>query len=492
MYSGHDIEKQQLTAPLTGSSPYQAAPLGAQPKQPERPAQSSGFRDPIFLLLFVGTVVAMCGVAFTKGVDAVTDAASSSDTDGSTTISAGNKKAMGVIAILCACSVVLSGMILSFLMKNAESLIRTSLYINIFLTGLFAIVAFVNNQIWVALVCVLFTAINYCYMRAVQRRIPFASANLKVACAAIRDHFSVVFVSYLAVLKGVFWSTVVILVSFYAYKANELDDDDEAQYNDDGTEKTVSDNFGTAMFFIMLAMYWGQEVIKNISHVTTAGTVASWWYDPSRTNVVSGSYCRATTTSLGSIAFGSLIVAVIQMLKEMASSAERRGEGNIFTCIARCILQCIQNIVEYFNRWAFVYVGVYGDSFIASGKAVFALFKNRGWTALINDNLIQRVLLFMALTVGCITGGIGALIPVITGDWLNEVNSDVATLQYTFAAVGFLIGLCLTMIMVSVIDSAVATVFVCLAEAPNVLESTHPAYFYDLTAAWRECHSIVF
>ena len=49
------------------------------------------------------------------------------------------------------------------------------------------------------------------------------------------------------------------------------------------------------------------------------------------------------------------------MLKEMASSAERRGEGNIFTCIARCILQCIQNIVEYFNRWAFVYVGVYGD-----------------------------------------------------------------------------------------------------------------------------------
>ncbi|GMH64936.1 hypothetical protein TL16_g04079 [Triparma laevis f. inornata] len=169
MYSGHDIEKQQLTAPLTGSSPYQAAPLGAQPKQPERPAQSSGFRDPIFLLLFVGTVVAMCGVAFTKGVDAVTDAASSSDTDGSTTISAGNKKAMGVIAILCACSVVLSGMILSFLMKNAESLIRTSLYINIFLTGLFAIVAFVNNQIWVALVCVLFTAINYCYMRGEER-----------------------------------------------------------------------------------------------------------------------------------------------------------------------------------------------------------------------------------------------------------------------------------------------------------------------------------
>jgi hypothetical protein len=486
-----DIEKQQLTAPLTGSSPYQAAPLGQPKQQAERPAQQTGFRDPLFLLLFVGTTVVMTGIAFTKGVSAVTDAASSSDADAGS-VSPGTQKAMGVIAILCACAVGLSGLILTYLMKHAESLIRSSLWINIFLTGLFAAVAFVNGQVWVALVFLLFTAINWCYMRAVQRRIPFASANLKVACAAIRDHFSVVFVSYLAVLKGVFWSVVVCLVSFYAYKANEITDDDQPEYNDDGTQKTISDNFGTAMFFIMLSMYWGNEVIRNISHVTTAGTVASWWYDPSRSNVVSGAYCRATTTSLGSIAFGSLIVAVIQMLKEMCNSAERRGEGNIFTCIARCILQCIQNMVEYFNRWAFVYVGVYGDSFISSGKAVWQLFKNRGWTMIINDDLIQRVLLLMALSVGCITGGIGALIPIITGDWLTELSSDTATLQYSFAACGFVIGLCLTMIMVSVVDSAVATVFVCLAEAPNVLESTHPAYFYDLTAAWRECHSIVF
>ena len=144
-------------------------------------------------------------------------------------------------------------------------------------------------------------------------------------------------------------------------------------------------------------------------------------------------------------------------------------------------------MLEYFDRWAFVYVGIYGDSFVQSGKAVMALFKNRGWTALINDNLIQRVLTFAALSVGALMAGVGALIPVVTGSF-----DDIDNASTILAIIGFFVGFLLTLILVGVIDSAVATVFVCMAEAPNVLESTHPALFYDLSAAFRESHNIHF
>jgi hypothetical protein len=44
-------------------------------------------------------------------------------------------------------------------------------------------------------------------------------------------------------------------------------------------------------------------------------------------------------------------------------------------------------------------LGIYGYSFAESGRRVFELFKARGLTAVINDNLIQRVLFLGSLMV---------------------------------------------------------------------------------------------
>lgn len=40
-----------------------------------------------------------------------------------------------------------------------------------------------------------------------------------------------------------------------------------------------------------------------------------------------------------------------------------------------------------FNKWAFVYVGIYGFGYIEAGKNVIELFKSRGWEAIIADDL---------------------------------------------------------------------------------------------------------
>ena len=49
----------------------------------------------------------------------------------------------------------------------------------------------------------------------------------------------------------------------------------------------------------------------------------------------------------------------------------------------------IEAIVEYFNRWAFIYVGLYGYSFMEAGQNVMTLFKARGWTMIITDDLVR-------------------------------------------------------------------------------------------------------
>mmetsp|Transcript_23293 Transcript_23293/g.48434 ORF Transcript_23293/g.48434 Transcript_23293/m.48434 type:complete len:480 (+) Transcript_23293:1357-2796(+) len=477
----YQSEKQQLAAPLTGYGDAESGGIKAQQTSSGHSAnQKSGVRDPIFLLLFVGHIIAMCYIAFTSGIDAVKSWGDDASTD-DTNFSYDSKMLSSTIG-LCVVAAAFGGIVVTFLMNNAESLIQTSLRLNIAISALCALVCFANGIAIGGILFMVMTLINWCYYRAVQNRIPFAAANLKVACQAVREHFSVLLVSYITIIKSTIWLCIWTLAFAAAYNNYATTTTDV----DGDSETTVSDSFGTVCFFLLLSLYWTQEVLKNVTHVTTAGVVASWWYDPSRSSVVSGAYCRATTTSLGSIAMGSFFVAILQVLEDMARNARR--ENNALACIAECILSCLRGMLEYFNRWAFVYVGIYGDSFVSSGRAVMALFKNRGWTALINDNLIQRVLMFMALGVGGLMAGVGALIPVITGSWLNSTDNASGIL----AIVGFIVGFLLTLILVGVIDSAVATVFVCMAEAPNVLESTHPALFYDLTAAWREFHNIHF
>jgi hypothetical protein len=64
---------------------------------------------------------------------------------------------------------------------------------------------------------------------------------------------------------------------------------------------------------------WISLTLTNVMHVTTNGSVASWYFfsgsDTEVVNPTSTAFKRAATTSLGSVAFGSFIIAVIRAIR---------------------------------------------------------------------------------------------------------------------------------------------------------------------------------
>lgn len=116
------------------------------------------------------------------------------------------------------------------------------------------------------------------------------------------------------------------------------------------------------------------------------------------------------TTSFGSICFGSLLVAIIQALRALANQAQAEGDAGILACIAECILACLASLLEYFNKWAFVYVGLYGYSYCEAGKNVITLFQNRGWEAIIADDLVGNTMFLVSVIVGGVTGCVGLIV----------------------------------------------------------------------------------
>jgi hypothetical protein len=66
---------------------------------------------------------------------------------------------------------------------------------------------------------------------------------------------------------------------------------------------------------------------------------------------------RACTISFGSICVGSLFVAIVQTLHAIAQciANEQRGHEFLFSCV-NCFLGILDNLIQYFNKWAFVQV----------------------------------------------------------------------------------------------------------------------------------------
>jgi hypothetical protein len=194
------------------------------------------------------------------------------------------------------------------------------------------------------------------------------------------------------------------------------------------------------------------------------------------------SFSRATTHSFGSICFGSLLVAIVQALRALEHYTRENDEMSALQCIIQCMLGCIESIIEYMNKWAYVYVGLYGFSYIEAGRNVIQLFQQRGWTSIITDDLTDNVLFMMSVAVGLACGLVGLVMGCFDSGMFEDLGYEHAA-GPSFV-IGLLVGILLSNILFAVVGSAVNTVIVCYAEAPAEFQMNHPQLAADMRSAW--------
>ena len=182
-------------------------------------------------------------------------------------------------------------------------------------------------------------------------------------------------------------------------------------------------------------------------------------------------------------------MAIIKTLRAMAKNAERdqgnRG-GGFLACIAQCILSCLESILQYFNKWAFVYVGLYGYPYLEAGKNVVTLFKHRGWSNIISDNLTARALGMMSFVIGLCSAVISGVIAVILASTAKASDETMDVVAVAGAVlVALFIGWILASMIFGTISSSVDTVIVLFAEAPREFATVHPELSREMNQAWN-------
>ena len=320
--------------------------------------------------------------------------------------------------------------------------------------------------------------IEYVYIIfSIWSRIPFAGACLSIASMIAQTYSGTVWIALLTVFLQFIWHIIWIFAAVaYAESTAEESDDTDLDTDTDTDEDSEGSGSTIVWFLLFISYYWGSNVWRNVSHTTTCGVTATWYFNKNvLPNPSKAAFKRTMSTSFGSVAFGSLIVAIIQALKALARSQGRSG-GCLY-----CVIRCLEWMARYFNKYAFAQVAIYGSSYIESAKATWELFTSGSGIikALINDDLTG-----MALSCGAVLGLVvaGVIGYFVAFAFYQDTIFD-PLLPIIAAIVGALLGYFAVVIILLVVASGVVAIFVCFAEDPAACAENRPEAYQKLTGA---------
>ncbi|CAG8585462.1 15187_t:CDS:2 [Racocetra persica] len=395
-----------------------------------------------------------------------------------------NPEIIPPFAISGVAGLILSVVYLLLMQRFPQPLIKITLYLSIATYFIAAAFFFLSRlYIW----AVIFVVFGILYLIAAfswRNRIPFAAILLETVVSITRKYYGVVIMGFIGLILQVGWSVLWILSLLGAY---EYFDATMCTVASNG-RKSCSIGLYLILVYLIFSFYWTSQVIKTIVHVTASGVYATYYFlegtpQGAGTTPTLSSFKRATTTSIGSICFGSLIIALLSTTRTVLQAFANSDEGACgfcAVCIA-CLLAWIESLVEYFNFYAYVEVAIYGKSYCQAAKDTWTLIKDRGVEAIINDDLIGNVLTMGSLLIGVLCGILGYIYISTSIQYLLTENTN---LVIVFVIICFVIGFMMCVVITDAIGSGVSTTFVALAEDPDALRRTKPLLFEKIRLQW--------
>lgn len=212
-------------------------------------------------------------------------------------------------------------------------------------------------------------------------------------------------------------------------------------------------------FYAIFMFLWNNAFLLAIGQTIVAGAVCVWFFAPHDEKRKKASVCAASKTvfryHLGSLAFGSFILAVVQFLRFLAYYFEKQAQaqknkiGQIIAKVVGWFLWCMEKSVNFLNKMAYIQVALMGTNFCTSA-----------WNAL---RLIMRMPFMIAFVkflssfvhlIGCafITISTAVLGYFIVSGLYPDVSVVVPVLMY--AAIGYLVGQLMMNVFVPAVDTS--------------------------------------
>uniref|UniRef100_A0A8C7YWP5 Choline transporter-like protein n=1 Tax=Oryzias sinensis TaxID=183150 RepID=A0A8C7YWP5_9TELE len=167
-------------------------------------------------------------------------------------------------------------------------------------------------------------------------------------------------------------------------------------------------------FYNVFLFFWCANFVIALGQMTLAGAFASYYWafskpDDIPTFPVFSSLGRSLRYHTGTLAFGALILSVVQLIRVLLEYLDHKLKGaqnkfaKFLLCCLKCCFWCLEKIIKFLNRNAYIMVAIYGKNFCTAAKdAFFLLLRNMIRVAVLDK--VTDFLLFLGklLVVGLV------------------------------------------------------------------------------------------
>ncbi|KAL5483965.1 hypothetical protein EMCRGX_G020386 [Ephydatia muelleri] len=239
----------------------------------------------------------------------------------------------------------------------------------------------------------------------------------------------------------------------------------------------VTSNFLLGLHvFHLFGLFWIGNFIVALGECTLAGAFASYYWAFKKpkdvpTFALIESFGRTVLFHSGSLAFGSLIIAIVQIARVILAYIQKKLKGKsgkvikVLLCLLQCCFWLLEKVLRYVNRQAYIEIAIYGYDFCTGAcKAIGLLLRNVITTA-VKDRVVG-LLLFMGKIF--ITAAVGVLAYLGFGPYVDGGSKLWGGKELNYFLIPVIALMVITYLIassfMSVYHMAVDTIFICAME----------------------------
>ncbi|XP_072524683.1 choline transporter-like protein 5-A isoform X1 [Salminus brasiliensis] len=167
----------------------------------------------------------------------------------------------------------------------------------------------------------------------------------------------------------------------------------------------------------LLVFLWLVNFTIALGQCTIAGAFASYyWAKRKPADIppcpVFSSFTRAIRYHTGSLAFGSLILAFVQLIRIVLEYLDHKLKGahnavaRFLLCCLKCCFWCLERFIRFMNRNAYIMIAIYGRNFCTSAREAFFLLMRNVVRVAVLDKVTDFLLFLGKLLVA---GSVGVI-----------------------------------------------------------------------------------
>uniref|UniRef100_A0A8C1KEN1 Choline transporter-like protein n=1 Tax=Cyprinus carpio TaxID=7962 RepID=A0A8C1KEN1_CYPCA len=188
----------------------------------------------------------------------------------------------------------------------------------------------------------------------------------------------------------------------------------------------------------LLVFLWVVNFTIALGQCTLAGAFASYYWALRKPEDIpacplASSFGRALRYHTGSLAFGALILSIVQFIRIILEYLDHKMKGahNAFTrfllCCLKCCFWCLERFIKFMNRNAYIMISIYGKNFCGSARDAFFLLMRNVMRVAVLDK-VTDFLLFLGKLL--ISGSVGVLAFFFFTRQIPVIQEEVPSLNY--------------------------------------------------------------